>query len=422
MLEKLVGAGVRACGKAVRKLLILLLVAMLFLGVRVYLFELYYPTYAIGRKVEFTTTLLLDPTISGNNQSFQAEIGNLWAKVPVKITLPAIPKYKYGQTLDINGIVTLGNTGHVIKNPKVTLNPGKQNPFLGYLAQIRVKVESLANQTLPQPLSSLLIGIIFGIKENMPANFLTSLQNTGVAHVIAVSGMNVTMTAAFLLSIFGYFLGRRLATFATIVGILIFSVFAGMQASIVRAAIMGTLALSGQLFGRQYSNWYGLLLAGFIMVVIAPSVVAEVGFQLSFLSTIGILCIQPLIKRLPIVGDDIATTMSAQLATVPILISTFGSYGLLSVVVNGLILWTVPVLTILGSIGVGVGLLFPFLGKLILVLTLPILWYFQKIVVTLGSMGWVVTISNLTWPLVIGYYFLLLSGIIFLNYTKRVKR
>jgi len=177
--------------------------------------------------------------------------------------------------------------------------------------------------------------------------------------------------------------------------------------------------LGAQIIGRQYSSLYGLILAAGGMLLYNPSWLFDVGFELSFGATLGILYLKPLLPKLGIMGDDINTTIASQVATLPIMIGSFGSYGLLSIPANAFILWTIPPLMIIGGVGGMVGLLIQPLGRLILFLAFPILFYFEKIIVILASFTFQIYIPEIPISLILGYYLLLISIILILR--KREK-
>lgn len=143
-----------------------------------------------------------------------------------------------------------------------------------------------------------------------------------------------------------------------------------------------------------------------------PLFLFDVGFQLSFMATLGILFLKPLIP-LPdnFVTESFTTTLAAQLGTLPILLGVFGQIGLLSVLVNALVLWTIPLLMIFGSIAAIIGLLFPFLGQLLLYPILPFLVYFQSVVSYFGQSNLVIHATNMPVEMWIGYYCLLAAWV-----------
>jgi competence protein ComEC len=153
--------------------------------------------------------------------------------------------------------------------------------------------------------------------------------------------------------------------------------------------------------------------------------IEDIGFQLSFLATLGILLVKPLldswlavwkdkIRFISTLNDDITTTLSAQIVTLPILLGVFGSYGLLSVLANALTLWTIPILMTLGSLAILLGIVFAPLGKLFLFLSYPLLWFFETVVNFLGQVGWVLEIPAMPMVVWFGYY-LILGAIVWSN-------
>ena len=397
---------------------------LLALGVRAFLYYQNQPHFSDGQDVNLQIKLNSEPKISSNRQVLSANLGLNRLLIIASI----FPQYHYQDNLKISGKLK----SKVLKNNKEMfflyypkIEKIKQNIILGSAAKMRGKFIDLFNRVLPINYSSLLLGITFGIKEKMTDNFLNNLRITGVMHVIAASGMNVTLFGGFITAVFSFFLKRQLALLLSIFGILFYVVLAGFEPSIIRAAIMGILVFSSQILGRQRLSAYSLIIALYFMILASPETIFDIGFQLSFVATAGLLYIRPIfyssenVKRMldtSLVGEDIATTISAQVATLPILISNFGIYSVWSIVVNTLVLWTVPILMIIGGVGGVFGLISDFLGKGIIFLSFPLLFYFEKIVNLFSGFGGLVTTENLPWQVVAGYYLILIS----LIYTVRV--
>jgi len=180
---------------------------------------------------------------------------------------------------------------------------------------------------------------------------------------------------------------------------------------------MGTLAFSAQILGRQSWAFFGLLISGFLMLFISPSLIFDIGFQLSFSATLGLIYISPFIDKIfrirkaPVlraVSEDFNTTVSAQVATLPIILSNFGSYSILSVLTNVLVLWTVPILMIIGGITSILAFFFQGFG-IFLYLALPLLMYFKFIVGLFGKFGGQFEIVSLPWQLSLAYYLFILA-------------
>lgn len=372
--------------------------------------------YTNGHKVSMIITLLVQPVIRGNTQQFSIF---LESNQRATVVFPLLPQVNYGDTVRIIGIVNervLENkrTATTIYMPQIEAVKNNSNIILALASFIRQKLTGIFHRALPSPASNLLLGIVFGIKEDMPKDFYASLRATGVLHVIAASGMNVTMIGGFLSSVFGLLFRRQAALILAIISILFYSLLSGLEPSIARAAIMGSLAFGAQIFGRQYFALYVLLLSGYGMVLYEPSLLFDIGFQLSFSATLGLIMLKPMFGQSKLLIEDVQTTISAQIATLPILLSNFGAYSLVSIVVNGLVLWTIPPLMVIGGFGVVISMVSELLGRMVLYFSIPFLWYFTYVVNLFGGVGWGISLNWFPWQWVVSYY-LLLGAIIWLR-------
>jgi competence protein ComEC len=150
------------------------------------------------------------------------------------------------------------------------------------------------------------------------------------------------------------------------------------------------------------------------MLFLWPQFLTDIGFQLSFASTLGIMVIPNLFKKWEnALSGDLLTTISAQAATLPMLLGSFGTYSLWSVVVNALVLWTVPILMILGGFAAIISFIFSPLAKALLYLCLPFLVYFQSVANFFAGLKGSITVQSLPWQLTVGYYLFLTSVLAF---------
>ncbi len=423
------------------RIVIILGILLILLSLRFFFFYSNKPLYKDKEKISFETVLLSDSRTTGK---YQTIIANLPYGDKVFITAPVFPKYSYGEKIKISGPVkTLRFNG--TSTQKVGVISGNQTVFTMFFPKIervegasiesglaitsfvRQRTSSLFNSVLPQTSSSLLLGIVFGIKEDMPAKLKKDLQISGVYHVVAASGMNVSMVGAFMSVLFAMFFKRQIALFFTIISLIFYALLAGLDPPILRASIMGIAAFCAQILGRQTLASYSLFLAGYSMLFVSPHLLFDVGFQLSFISTLGLLYIKPLfaplsgVKKETFVISDVSTTISAQIATLPILLAVFGTYSLWSVVINALVLWTIPILMIFGGLGAILGLIFAPLGSIFLYLALPFLLWFEKIVSFSQDLGGSINLSSIPWQIVIGYYLVILAIVIFIQRRRKAK-
>lgn len=379
---------------------------------RVGLSFLFAPALIDGQQVTFKTTILSEPQEQHGLYTFAVSYSNGWGSQTIHITVNQ--DLSYGQAVTIAGnvrkrVINDKRIVYSIYFPTITPTQSVSEIPLRVSSLLRKRVQSIYERAVTKDEASLLLGIVLGVKGSFSQNLLQAFKITGVMHVIAASGMNVTLVAAFLVSLLGRYFKRQYVAFVTIVVLCAYCLLAGLQPSIVRATLMGGLGLVAQLYGRQYSGMYGLFLAGSVMLLLNPTLIADVGFQLSFASSLGILSLHPLAKKVSFVSDDIATTLSSQIATLPILLMTFGQYGVLSILVNALVLWTVAPLMILGGTSAIIGLMIQPLGSAIAIVSLPLLWYFEKIVLFFGNFNWTWSITSLPGVFVVGYYLIIVS-------------
>ena len=210
-----------------------------------------------------------------------------------------------------------------------------------------------------EPQSSLVLGILIGGHGSLPKEVVDNFNNTGTSHIIAVSGYNITIIIGSL-TILAYLFGRRWSFWLSVLTIISFVIITGASASVVRAGIMGFLfALSGYI-GRQYSVGSSIFFAGFIMLVINPKILFwDAGFQLSFAASLGIIYFFPLFELLTKnwpklfgIKTIILGTLSAVIATLPLILLNFGLLSLTAPIVNVLVLPLIPATMFFGFFSV----------------------------------------------------------------------
>lgn len=335
--------------------------------------------FADGQRIRITTTILNDPIIYEKQQYFKL--------YDLKIYLPIYPSVSYGDRVVIEGIVD----GTRLKKP--TLIDLEQPPNI--FVKFRSRLLGFYKKSLPSDEAALVSGVVLGSKSSITPDFWEQLKNSGTAHVVVASGMNVTLLAGFIITLLASLVGRRTVIIITLATIWIYALLCGMEAPIVRAAIMTSIALIAQRIGRVNYALRSLFITAYIMVVINPNWLSDIGFQLSFLATFSLMFFSKRIDKaiksfkifriLPnILADSLGTTISAQIGVVPLLFITFGRYNPLSIIANTLSLWVIPILTVAGFIAGMVGLIYNPIGKLILYLMYPLAKYFTYVVEMFG--------------------------------------
>ena len=327
------------------------------------------PVYHNGDTVRITAIVYSDPISYPGSQS--VKIAGL------RVYLPSFPEVSYGDRVVVEGVIDNGK----LKKPKlISVSPGQS-----FGSGMRNKIIAFYQEVLPQPISGLTAGIILGSKGTLTSDFWNKVKITGVAHVVVASGTNVTFVVSFLMGVATLFLTRRKAIVFVILGIILYLFISGFDAPLVRAAIMAILSFWAVETGRLVNAWRVLFITAGVMLVIQPEWISDTGFALSFVSTMGIMLFEKRIrnwlKRIPeVLKEGLSTSLAAQIGVAPILFVTFGQFNIWSPLINALVLWTIPYIMILGSIGGAIGLIIPTVGKLILYLSYPLLWWFSTVV------------------------------------------
>ncbi|OGM56112.1 hypothetical protein A3E46_01490 [Candidatus Woesebacteria bacterium RIFCSPHIGHO2_12_FULL_46_16] len=322
-----------------------------------------------GQKVRISTKVLQEPIRQQNYQRLVLE--NLI------VYLDPFPEVYYGDEVVVEGVVSQN------KLVSAKLLSVKENQ--GILPNFRKRLINFYQDSLPEPHASLIAGITLGSKGSLGKDFWDKLKNTGVVHVVVASGTNITLVAGFLVGITTFLLKRRLAIVFVLVGIWLYAVLSGFDAPIVRAAIMGSLVFTAQEVGRLSQSFRVLVITGLLMLIIKPAWIRDLGFILSFVATGSLIVFQERINKkiqiLPaVIREGMSTSLAAQIGVAPILFVTFGSFNILSPIINALVLWSVPLIMVISGVAGLVGLLFPFLGRMILYLTYPLTSWFVFVV------------------------------------------
>lgn len=250
---------------------------------------------------------------------------------------------------------------------------------------------NVINSYLPEPQASLLNGIIFGVPLKTTKHFYNELKAVGLLHLVVLSGSNITLLADFV-AISTIRFGRYISTLIAILTIIIFVIFVGPQAPIVRAAIMGILTLVAIIYGRETIALYSLFLSGLFIGIFWPHWIKTVSFQLSFGATLGLILFanklggrhkrekDGLHKFISYIREELAITISAQIFTAPIIFIYFNQLSLVSPAANIAVAWTVAPLMVLGFLASFLGKFWHPLGIIPAWLSYGILKYFVWIV------------------------------------------
>jgi len=286
-----------------------------------------------------------------------------------------------------------------MSSAEVTILPGNGgNPFSR--AMYALKDRSLNNiyRLFPDPESSLLAGILLGVDTGLTDKLQQAFKDTGTAHIIAISGFNISIIAGLFVTFFSKFLGPRRGALLAVIGIAFYTILVGADAAVVRAALMGGLALLAKQVGRRQFGLNTLLAVALVMCLWNPLYIWDVGFQLSFFATLGlILYADPFSqfanriisryfpasaaeKTAELFSEFVLLTLAAQVATIPIMAYHFQRISLVSFIANPFILPPQPAVMILGGLAVLLSLIWFPLGQIAAWVAWPFVVYTIRMV------------------------------------------
>jgi len=227
------------------------------------------------------------------------------------VRVPRYPAYHYGDVLQLTGkletpvpfddfnyksYLAQQEIYSIIYYPKIEiLERGKGFNPLQWLHSIRESLSSTLARALPEPHSSLAQGILLGIRNNIPDPLSQAFSRTGTAHLLAISGLHLSIIIGVALSLGILVFGRQYHTYIWIALLVtwLYTLLSGMRPPVIRAAIMGSLFLMAEFLGRQRSAITALALAAAVMVGVKPQILWSVSFQLSFLAITGLVFLFP---------------------------------------------------------------------------------------------------------------------------------
>lgn len=342
------------------------------------------PAMVFGQKVEFAGVVKLAEQGLSNQKLVVDDI---------QISAPLYPPYVYGDRLDITGKIKPippdfqnyfykeGING-LMTNPVITVVAHDQgSPVKAALLKIKDLFEQSFRGALPGRQAAFLSGLLLGDTARFDEQFKEDMRLSGTSHLVALSGFNISVIVDAVLIMCGsWWLTRKFKFPITLTLIIGFVLMTGAAASVVRAAILAGLVLLAEKTGRVFYFRNAVTATALVMVLWNPKVLAfDIGFQLSFAALIGIVYLQPLVKKWLRMKDapgflswreHFSMTAAAQLAVLPLLVWQFGYFSPMGILSNLMILEFIPLTMLLGFI-LGVAAIFS--GALASILSWPAL-------------------------------------------------
>jgi len=250
---------------------------------------------------------------------------------------------------------------------------GQQNGFNYRINRLReILTGSFSIHKYPPQVQNLINALMFGQRQDMEKEMNTDYINAGVIHVLAISGLHFTL----LFAIFNRLLAplKRIRKFgatghfiAILVLMWLFALITGLSASVVRAVVMFSFLMTGELLARRINTLNSLAISALVLLLAKPSFLFDAGFQLSYMAVLGIVLLQPFYKKwkhskytlIAKTQDLIAVSLAAQLFVLPISLYYFNQFPLLFLVANIIVIPLSDIILILGLITLALNFTIP---------------------------------------------------------------
>jgi competence protein ComEC len=290
-------------------------------------------------------------TVYGQHPEF--EYGNV-VQITGKIKKPEkFDKFAYDRFLEKEGIYGFIITSDGTVLEKTPENLTKWQQWWQKMFAFRNGFEAETRQKLPFPESEYALGIVLGAEAGIPENILEEFNETGLRHLLALSGFNITILFLIIFWMFS-FLPKKIQIFLAFITIFCFVLLTGASSSVVRAAIMGAIGILVLQSGRESSVPFLLLLTVFLMSVYNPFVlVSDMSLQFSVLAVLGLYFLVPVFQKTSekffsqkkpkkhakktfrtLLQEVLFATLAAQIFTLPLALVFFEQFSLIAPLAN----------------------------------------------------------------------------------------
>ncbi len=276
---------------------------------------------------------------------------------------------------------------------------------------LRAGFAAAARDTLPADRAAMLPALVLGDTSAVTDVTAAQFRAAGLTHLTAVSGANVTIVCGTVLFA-ARLIGPRAAVVLAAMTLAGFVVVVQPSASVLRAAVMGAIALLAILTSRQRQAIPALAGSVLVLMTVAPQLAVDVGFVLSVSATAALVLIAPVWSRRLVargwpkpVADAVCIAAAAQLVTAPLIAGISGSVSLVAVGANLVVAPVIVPITVLGTAAAPLAVCWPGAAELLIRFTGPELWWL------LGVTRWASGAPGATVPVPAGVGGVLVIGL-----------
>jgi competence protein ComEC len=312
---------------------------------------------ASGRVVVFASAAAFSELSAGRPVEFRAQIGR-----PTRQDLTVA-------VLSATGAPTWGEAATVYRAAH----------------DVRVGFADAARAALPADQAAMLPALVLGDTSALPQQTMAEFRTSGLTHLTAVSGANVTIVCGAVLLSAGV-IGPRAAVALAAVALLLFVIVVQPSASVLRAAVMGTITLLAVLSHRRRQAIPALSATVLALLIASPELAVDIGFALSVSATAALVVIAPVWSRRLVgrgwpkpLADAVCVAVAAQLVTAPLIAGISGTFSVMSVAANLAVAVVIPPITVVGTGAAALCPLWPAAADLLIRFTGPELWWLLRV-------------------------------------------
>lgn len=262
---------------------------------------------------------------------------------------------------------------------------GRAPPAQRFAQRVRDRLAAAGRAVLPTDQAAILPALVLGDTSALSRVTTAEFKASGLTHLMAVSGANVTIVCGAVLLAFGL-AGPRIAVLLAVPTLAGFVLVVQPTASVLRAAVMGSIGLAAVLTARRRQAMPALAAAILVLLVLAPQLAVDIGFMLSAAATAALVLVAPTwSQRLTARGwpkplaDALAVCTAAQLATAPLVAAGLGMFSLVAIAANLAATATIVPITVLGTVAAALTGWWPSAAELLIRFTGPLLWSLLRI-------------------------------------------
>ncbi|MCV7225503.1 ComEC/Rec2 family competence protein [Mycolicibacterium komossense] len=262
---------------------------------------------------------------------------------------------------------------------------GQASAVQRFASSVRSRFAGAAREVLPASQAAMLPALVLGDTSAMTNTTVADFRASGLTHLTAVSGANVTIVCGAVLMV-GYLVGPRVAVGVAAAALIAFVIVVQPSASVLRAAVMGAVALLAILSARRRQAIPALSTTVLVLMIVAPQLAVDIGFALSVSATAALVVIAPgwsqrLVARgwpKPLAAA-VSVAAAAQLVTAPLVAGISGTFSIVAVAANLAVAALIAPITVFGTAAAALNLLWPGAAHLLIRFTGPELWWLDTV-------------------------------------------